>query len=190
MDVNSGPEERHPILASVLERNIQSIFAQQERTAARRSRQDRISDAITYFSGHMVFVYLHVAWFAGWIAWNLGALGAKPFDPFPFGLLTLIVSLEAIFLSTFVLISQNRIGEDSERRANLHLQIGLLTEHEVTRALKMLDEIQDKVGSEKEAGTDLKELELEVRPEDILREIERMQHRVGGHAEPESIEGQ
>jgi hypothetical protein len=68
MDVNSGPAERHPILARVLEQNIQSIFAQQERMAARRSRQDRISDAITYFSGHMVFVYLHVAWFAGWIA--------------------------------------------------------------------------------------------------------------------------
>jgi len=180
MDVNSGAAEHHPILASVLEQNIQSIFAQQERTAARRSTQDRISDAITDFSGHMVFVYLHVAWFAGWIAWNLGAFGAKPFDPFPFGLLTLIVSLEAIFLSTFVLISQNRIGEDSERRANLHLQIGLLTEHEVTRALKMLDEIQDKVGSEKEAGTDLKELELEVRPEDVLYEIEKIQHRVGG----------
>lgn len=180
MDVESGPVERHPILASVLEQNIQSIFAQRERTAAGRSTQDRISDAITDFSGHMVFVYLHVAWFAGWIVWNLGAFGAKPFDPFPFGLLTLIVSLEAIFLSTFVLISQNRIGEESEQRANLHLQIGLLTEHEVTRSLKMLDEIQVKIGCERDEDTDLNELELEVRPEDVLREIEQIQHRVRG----------
>ncbi len=174
-----GPEE-HPILASVLEQNIKSVSAQRDRIAARRSVQDKISDAITDFSGHMAFVYLHVLWFTGWIAWNLGAFGAKPFDPFPFGLLTLIVSLEAIFLSTFVLISQNRIGEDSERRANLHLQIGLLTEHEVTRALKMLDQIQEKLGCEKEPGTDLNELELEVRPEDVLHEIEQMQHKIRG----------
>ena len=180
MSASDNPEH-HPILASALERNIRSVFAHQERVAASRSIQDRISDAITDFSGHMLFVYLHVAWFAVWIAWNLGAftsLGAKPFDPFPFGLLTLIVSLEAIFLSTFVLISQNRIGEDSERRASLHLQIGLLTEHEVTRALKMLDQIQEKLGCVTEPGTDLDELEAEVRPEDVLEEIENMQHRL------------
>ncbi len=170
--------ERHPALASALERNIRSVFAQRERVAARRSTQDRLSDSITEFSGQMKFVYLHVVWFAGWIVWNLGSFGAKPFDPFPFGLLTLIVSLEAIFLSTFVLISQNRMGEDSDRRANLHLQIGLLTEHELTRALKMLDQIQEKVGCARELDTDLNELEAEVRPEDVLQEIERMQHRV------------
>lgn len=175
-----GPDE-HPILASVLEQNIRSISALRDRVAARRSAQDRISDAITDFSGHMAFVYLHVLWFAGWIAWNLGAFGAKPFDPFPFGLLTLIVSLEAIFLSTFVLISQNRISEDAERRTSLHLQIGLLTEHEMTRALKMLDQIQAKLGCDEEPDTDLKELEQEVRPEDVLHEIEKMQRKVRGH---------
>ncbi|MEO8188856.1 MAG: DUF1003 domain-containing protein [Acidobacteriota bacterium] len=174
------PEE-HPILASVLEQNIKSVSAQRDRIAGRRSAQDRISDAITDFSGHMAFAYLHVLWFAGWIAWNLGAFGAKPFDPFPFGLLTLIVSLEAIFLSTFVLISQNRISEDAERRASLHLQIGLLTEHEMTRALKMLDQIQTKLGCDEEPDSDLKELEQEVRPEDVLREIEKMQRKVRGH---------
>jgi uncharacterized membrane protein len=180
MSASDNPE-RHPILASALERNIRSMFAQRERVESSRSVQDRISDAITDFSGQMTFVYLHVGWFAVWIAWNLGSLswlGAKPFDPFPFGLLTLIVSLEAIFLSTFVLISQNRIGESSERRANLHLQIGLLTEHEVTRALRMLDQIQEKLGCVPEDGTDLNELEAEVRPEDVLAEIEKMQHRV------------
>jgi uncharacterized membrane protein len=119
----------------------------------------------------VVFVYLHVVWFAVWIAWNLGALGAKPFDPYPFGLLTMIVSLEAIFLSTFVLISQNRLSEDADRRANLHLQIGLLSEHEITRALQMLEQIQSKIGVEPDAGSDLKELETEVRPEDVLGEI-------------------
>jgi uncharacterized membrane protein len=156
------------------------LIAQKERVAGRRSLQDKLADAITDFSGHMGFVYLHVAWFAGWIGWNLGAFGARPFDPFPFGLLTMIVSLEAIFLSTFVLISQNRISDEADRRANLDLQIGLLTEHELTRALKMLDQLHRKLGVRQEAGSDLKELEAEVRPEDVLEEIEIVEHRIRG----------
>jgi len=170
--------ERHPLLASILERNIRTVIAQRERLTRRRSLQERLADAITDFSGHMGFVYLHVVWFAGWISWNLGAFGAKPFDPFPFGLLTMIVSLEAIFLSTFVLISQNRISDEADRRANLDLQIGLLSEHEITRVLKMLDRIQRKLGVAEEAGTDLKELEAEVHPEDVLGEIETAERRI------------
>jgi uncharacterized membrane protein len=173
-----GLPEQHPLLAGVLERNIRTLLAQRERRAEQRSLQHRIADAITYFSGNMAFVYLHVVWFGGWIAWNLGAFGGKPFDPFPFGLLTMIVSLEAIFLATFVLISQNRISLDAERRTNLDLQIGLLTEHELTRALKMLDEIQDHLGIAQDPGTDLEELEAEVRPEDVLEEIEAAERRI------------
>jgi uncharacterized membrane protein len=177
-----GPDRpgRHPALASVLEKNIRTVIAQRERVAKRRSLQDRLADLITEFSGHVNFAYLHVLWFTMWIAWNLGALGAKPFDPYPFGLLTMIVSLEAIFLSTFVLISQNRMGEDADRRANLHLQIGLLSEHEITRALQMLEQIQDKIGIVREPGTDLKELETEVRPEDVLKEIEALERQMHG----------
>ena len=175
-----GPDRpgRHPALASVLQNNIRTVIAHKERVAKGRSLQDRIADLFTEFSGHMNFVYLHIFWFAVWIAWNLGALGVEPFDPYPFGLLTMIVSLEAIFLSTFVLISQNRMGEDADRRANLHLQIGLLSEHEITRALHMLEEIQDKIGIPQEPGTDLKELEKEVRPEDVLKEIETLERRM------------
>jgi uncharacterized membrane protein len=170
--------EGHPLLASVLEKNIRTVIAQKERLDKRRSLQDKLADLITAFSGRVGFVYLHILWFAGWIAWNLGAFGAKPFDPYPFGLLTMIVSLEAIFLSTFVLISQNRFGEEADRRANLHLQIGLLSEHEITRALQMLEQIQDKIGIVPEPGTDLKELETEVRPEDVLKEIETLERRM------------
>jgi uncharacterized membrane protein len=93
----------------------------------------------------------------------------------------MIVSLEAIFLSTFVLISQNRLSVESERRASLDLQIGLLTEHELTRALKMLDEIQNSLGIAQDAGTDLEELEAEVRPEDVLEEIEAAERRIRRH---------
>jgi uncharacterized membrane protein len=165
-------------LATVLDRNIRTLLAQRERRAKRRTVQEQLADAITKFSGRMEFVYLHVAWFAGWIGWNLGAFGARPFDPFPFGLLTMIVSLEAIFLSTFVLISQNRLSAESERRASLDLQIGLLTEYELTRALTMLDEIQDHLGIYQDPNSDLEELKAEVRPEDVLAEMDAAERRL------------
>ena len=82
------------------------------------SRQNRIADQITAFAGSMRFVYAHIVWFGIWIVLNVGLLGflvGKGFDPFPFGLLTMVVSLEAIFLSTFVMISQNRA--DDKRQA-------------------------------------------------------------------------
>jgi uncharacterized membrane protein len=87
--------------------------------ADRRRRERRFADLITQFSGTITFVFVHVLWFSGWIIFNL--LSSHPFDKFPFGLLTLIVSLEAIFLSTFVLMSQNEASaRDEEREANDH----------------------------------------------------------------------
>jgi uncharacterized membrane protein len=82
------------------------------------SGQSRAADALTAFSGSMPFVYIHVVWFGAWLLCNEGVFGKSLiFDPFPFGLLTLIVSLEAIFLSTFVLITQNRQQERADRRS-------------------------------------------------------------------------
>jgi uncharacterized membrane protein len=140
--------------------------------------QERLADAITTFSGRMVFVYVHIVWFGLWILLNTGRMGVPTFDPFPYGLLTMIVSLEAIFLSTFVLISQNRLSEEAEGRANLNLQIGLLTEHEVTRVLQMLDAIQDKLGIDNDEDSELADLEMETKPEDVLAEIESLQQQV------------
>jgi hypothetical protein len=104
-------------------------------------------------------------------------VGTRPFDPFPYGLLTMVVSLEAIFLSTFVLISQNRLSEAAEHRADLDLHIGLLTEYELTRVLHMLHAIQDKMGIANDADSELADLEMETTPEDVLAEIERLQQR-------------
>ena len=116
------------------------------RTAARRERrsfirqrrrlQDRAADQITAFAGSMSFVYLHVAWFAVWIVMNV--TGWR-FDPFPFGLLTLIVSLEAIFLSTFVMISQNRESARSDLRAKQDFETNALSE-------AWLEALGDKLG--------------------------------------------
>ena len=166
-----------PQLAGIIGQNIQTILELRARGLQARSTQDRIADTITSFSGRMGFLYLHAVWFVIWIALNLGWFGLKAFDPFPFGLLTMIVSLEAIFLATFVLISQNRTGAEADRRADLDLQINLLTEHEITRVIQMLDAIQDKLGIENDSDVELRELECNVGPREVLQELERAQHQ-------------
>jgi uncharacterized membrane protein len=168
-------EKDNPALSKVIERNIRTIIHLRAKAAHERNLQGRIADAITSFSGRMIFAYVHIVWFGVWILLNTGWFGMRAFDPFPYGLLTMIVSLEAIFLSTFVLISQNRLGEETERRADLDLHIGLLTEHELTRVLQMLDIIQDKLGIVDHANSDLADLEMETKPEDVLAEIHRLQ---------------
>ena len=170
-------KDDNPALSNVIERNIRTIIHLRQKAASARSLQDRIADAITSFSGRMVFVYVHIVWFGVWIVLNTGRFGVRPFDPFPYGLLTMVVSLEAIFLSALVLISQNRLSEEAEHRADLDLQIGLLTEHELTRVLQMLDAIQDKMGIEDDEDSELADLEMETRPEDVLAEIARLQQQ-------------
>jgi uncharacterized membrane protein len=172
---NLDPEKDNPALSKVIERNIRTIIHLRTKAARERSLQGRIADVITSFSGRMIFAYVHIVWFGIWILLNTGKFGLHAFDPFPYGLLTMIVSLEAIFLSTFVLISQNRMGEETERRADLDLHIGLLTEHELTRVLQMLDAIQDKLGIVDHENSELADLEMETKPEDVLAEIERLQ---------------
>ncbi|MEU9450085.1 DUF1003 domain-containing protein [Streptomyces sp. NPDC048277] len=94
-----------------------------------RTSQDRFADAITAFAGTMGFVYVHAVWFVVWIALNLGLFGrAADFDPYPFGLLTMIVSLEAIFLSTFVMVSQNRQAARENVRADLVFETNIRAE--------------------------------------------------------------
>ncbi|MGW2026214.1 DUF1003 domain-containing protein [Streptomyces decoyicus] len=102
---------------------------EQELFARGRGVQDHLADAITAFAGSMVFVYVHMVWFAGWILINEGLFGqAAVFDPFPFGLLTMIVSLEAIFLSTFVMVSQNRQAARDTIRADLNFEASVRSE--------------------------------------------------------------
>lgn len=128
----------------IMRKNIAAVMKAQRQVTEARTTQGRIADAITTFSGSMAFVYIHTIWFGLWILLNVGLIHiphVSEFDPFPFGLLTLIVSLEAIFLSTFVLISQNRLAQASERRAELDLQVNLLAEQKATKVLEMLDQM-------------------------------------------------
>jgi uncharacterized membrane protein len=193
MEQRRGPEEKtedhaqdNPALNKVIERNIRTIIRLRSKAARERSVHDRIADTVTSLSGRMGFVYVHVVWFGLWILLNTGRVGVRAFDPFPYGLLTMIVSLEAIFLSTVVLISQNRLSGEIERRADLDLHIGLLAEHELTRVLQMLDAIQRKMGIDDDEASELADLEMETKPEDVLAEIERLQQRARGGKEPVS----
>ena len=167
--------EDNPALSKIMERNIRTLIRLRMEAKNERSLQDRIADKATSFSGHMLFVYVHIVWFGAWITLNTGNLGVRPFDPFPYGLLTMIVSLEAIFLSTFVLISQNRLSREADQRADLNTHVSLLTEHELTQVLQMLDSIQEKLGIENDEDSELAELEMETTPEDVLAEIDRLE---------------
>ncbi len=168
-------------LATSIETNISEVAKLRATHQRMRSRQDKFADAMTAFSGSMAFLYFHAIWFFVWIAINLGWVGIKAFDPYPFGLLTMIVSLEAIFLSTIVMISQNRMAEQSEEQASLDLQIDLLAEHEITRLLRLVEGIAKKVGVDCAISPDLEELERDVAPTDLVKEIHRVTDKLEGN---------
>ena len=125
-----------------------------------RSVVDRVADLIGGFSGSMSFVLLHVLWFTAWFLINTGVIpGVHPFDPFPFILLAMIVSVEGVLLSTFVLMKQNRMQKRIDVRDQLNLQIDLLAEKEVTKSLQMLRAVCRRMGiDEAEFGDELGEM--------------------------------
>lgn len=127
--------------------NIQAIIDLEEGREQRRRFSDRIADAIATFAGTVIFVLAHLLWFGLWAAINLGVIKLAPaFDPYPFQLLCMLVSLEGVLLSTFVLIKQNRMSNRADRRAHLDLQVNLLTEKEVTKVIQMLEHIAQHLG--------------------------------------------
>ena len=164
----------NPELADIVEQNIAAIIERRRKMLQARSLQERFADGITQFSGSMGFLYIHIIWFLVWILLNVGIFPIKPVDPFPFGFLTLVVSLEAIFLSTFVLISQNRMADAAEEKSDLDLQINLLAEHEISRILRLVDAMAEQMGIEEAFDPTLDELKRDIRAETVLDEI---QHR-------------
>ena len=157
---------------ALTDRNVRTIVDLERSARASRSASERIADVVARFCGTLTFVWVHVAWFAAWILFNAWPGGHHP-DPYPFTFLTLVVSLEAIFLSTFILISQNLENKVSERRSQLDLQINLLTEQENTKMLRMLKSIAEKVGADVSGDPDLAVLEESTRPENLVEQIER-----------------
>jgi len=166
------PPPRPPGLGTVLERNIHALRRRRRQEEAEAGFEQRIADAITRFTGSMPFVYLHLVLFGLWIAINLGTIRAIPtFDP-SFVILAMVASVEAIFLSTFVLISQNRMAAEAEKRAELDLQISLLGEHEVTKLITLVSAVAERMGIETGKDPELPELAQNVAPEIVLDEIE------------------
>jgi uncharacterized membrane protein len=160
-------------LAPVLDRNIRAMLARSQATERRKGWQERLADRITRFTGSMVFVYIHLVLFGGWIAWNLPFSPLPCFDP-SLVILAMTASVESIFLSTFILISQNRMQALANARADLDLQVNLLSEHEVTRLIRLVKGVAAKLGVEESAAPDLRELEQDVAPEKVLDHIDRV----------------
>ena len=152
------------------QKNIETIHRLEEATKAKQTATERIAKFIADFCGSMLFVWVHIVWFGGWIVVNL-VPGITHFDEFPFTFLTLVVSLEAIFLSTFILISQNQETRLAERNNQLDLQINLLTEQENTKMLQILRQIAEKLDIDIKGDPSLKVLEQSTRPDRLVKQI-------------------
>jgi uncharacterized membrane protein len=163
----------------VLERNITALRERKLREQAEATREERFADSMTAFTGSMRSVYLHASLFGGWIAANVGLIpGVPPWDP-SFVVLAMIASVEAIFLSTFVLISQNRMAAAADRRADLDLQINLLAEHEVTKLIALVSALAARGGVAAGVEGELDELKQDVAPERVLDELEKRDPQAG-----------
>ena len=154
--------------------NIETILRLENAALRSRTWADRLSDSIASFVGTLKFVVLHAVWFTAWAVINAGLVPFVPaFDPYPFQLLAMIVSLEAVLLSTFVLIKQNRMSYLSDRRDHLHLQINLLAEREVTRLLQMMDRVARHLGVEPEpSDIQAEELQEETKIDKLMRALD------------------
>jgi uncharacterized membrane protein len=133
--------------AIAVKKNIETILELDKEAVQGRSKAEQIADKVTTFAGSTPFIMLHVAWFGAWIIVNGGVIpGLAAFDPFPFSFLTLVVSLEAIFLTLLVLMSQNRMTKEADKRAQLDLQINMLDEQESTMILRIVRKIAKHLG--------------------------------------------
>jgi uncharacterized membrane protein len=154
--------------------HIKAISAPEQQALARRSVAEKISDNIVYQAGRVWAIILHLAWFAIWIVWNSGRVpGLGSFDPFPFMGLSTVVSLEAMFLSLFILVSQNRSSRRADERAHLDLQVNLLSEREATKMLQLLQALCAHHGLLEADDLEVAELVHETEPAAIASELEQ-----------------
>jgi uncharacterized membrane protein len=158
-------------LDEVLGRNIGALVERRRAEERRQRRSDRIAERIGRFAGSMTFVWIHLAVVAWWVATNVGLLPGPRFDA-DFVKLATAASVEAIFLSTFVLVMQNRMAAVAARRADLDLQISLLAEHELTRLIRLTDAVARRLGVDEAHDEELTDLERDVSAEKVLDRIE------------------
>jgi uncharacterized membrane protein len=160
-------------LSSTLRRNIAVLRQRRVDEEKSASFEERMAERISRFAGSMRFVYLHAILYGFWIAANTGFVPAvEPWDP-TLVVLAMIASVEAIFLSTFILIGQNRMAASADRRAELDLQISLLAEREITKLVGLVSDIAARIGVEQPNRAEIEEMKREVAPEAVLDVIQR-----------------
>jgi uncharacterized membrane protein len=154
--------------------HIDSIVRQEEEALERRSTSERFADAVGVFAGSLLFVLIHLLLLIAWIAVNTrSVLAIKPFDPYPFSLLGVGVAVEAVILSSFILMRQNRMMRRGERRDHLNLQVDLLSEKEITKLLQMVRAICGKMGLQDiMADKEIRELTQNTSIESLSRTLE------------------
>ena len=161
-----------PGLTEALGRNIEAVSRRRAADAAKASGGVKLSARIGRLIGRMAFVYLHLVALAGWIIVNLGLVSdVPPFDP-QFDLLGTVASVEAIFVTLIILITQNHDAAANDRRDDLNLQVSLLAEHELTRLIKLNILIAEKLGIDPDRA-EIADLQHDIRPDDVLDTIER-----------------
>jgi uncharacterized membrane protein len=165
-------EAQHQGMTHIVTRNIDALLERRKKEEQNKTREEKTADDVTRFTGSMLFVYIHLTLFGIWIFWNAGLLGLKPFDP-SFVVLAMFASVEAIFLSTFVLISQNRMNAEADKRAELDLQVSLLTEHEVTRLITLVTAMAQKMDIADAYHPEIDELAKDVHPEKVMDTMEQ-----------------
>ena len=160
-------------LSPTAKKNVETIARVEQQLVGRQTRMDRIGDAIARFFGTLRFIVAHVLFFIGWFAINLGLIrDIHPFDPYPYPFLGLVVGIEFIFLTTFVLMNQNLQARREEHWAHLNLQLAMLTEHEVTKNMQMLHQICKHLGLEQSIRDgEVKELAQATQVTTLVEEI-------------------
>jgi uncharacterized membrane protein len=178
--MSKASDKAEHTLPAVAQKNIESIAQIEQEYLAQRTPLDRVSDAITRFVGSMGFIIGHAIFFTVWMTiGTLTLFGMPPFDPYPWQFLNLVVALETVFLSTFVLMSQNRQNRHADQWAHLHLQVALLAERESTKMLQMLQSLCAHVGLNKEArDKELKEMIETTHVEVLAEELEKAREQV------------
>ena len=168
--VNQGNGERPGKISR--KRHIVKSFA--AKLNQQRTMGEKVADFSTNFFGSLYFALFHVIWFGVWIIWNVGWLpGLEPLDPFPFGLLTMVVSLEAIFLAILVLISQNREAKIDRLRSEVDLQINLTAEQEITKILSLVKLLVEKQGIGLRDDPELERMLKQIDAWEIEKKLER-----------------
>jgi uncharacterized membrane protein len=172
--MSTSSQREIPEMARIVERNVNALLNRKKQDDIKRTPKDKVVDAIGYFAGSMLSIYVHFILFGTWVLWNLGWLKLKPFDP-SFIIMATFAAVEAIFLTTFVLISQNRMKLQADKWAELDLQVSLLTEHEVTRIITLVSAMAKKMGIEEAHDKEIEELSKDIPPEKVLDTMEKAQ---------------